>query len=329
MSRQKKLIPAYRKHRASGQAIVTVSGRTCYLGPHGTQASHLEYDRVIAEWLARGRTPEQEEDASPALVELCARYLEFARGYYQKDGRCTKVVPGIKSTIRYLKEYYGRTPARDFGPLALKALRERMIQDGHSRRYINDHVARVKRLFKWAASEQLVPQATYQALALVSGLRKGKTQAHETTPILPVDQDVVDATLPHLSTVVGDMVRLQKLTGMRPSEVCALRPRDLDRSEETWVLAPASHKTEHHGRSRLIFVGPRGKQLLAKYLFRDDQECCFRPCDAEAGRSLPRLDSLVRIGGPVEAHDQAGVRTRHEGGVSRAHLPPRHHLSVL
>ena len=48
-------IPKYRKHRGSGQAIVTIAGRDHYLGPHGTKASRIEYDRLIMEWLASGR----------------------------------------------------------------------------------------------------------------------------------------------------------------------------------------------------------------------------------------------------------------------------------
>jgi hypothetical protein len=48
-------IPAYRKHQASGQAIVTIAGRTLYLGPHGTKSSRLEYHRLVGEWIAAGR----------------------------------------------------------------------------------------------------------------------------------------------------------------------------------------------------------------------------------------------------------------------------------
>ena len=50
-----KALPKYRKHRVSGQAIVTLSGKDFYLGPHGTKASKSEYDRLIGEWLANGR----------------------------------------------------------------------------------------------------------------------------------------------------------------------------------------------------------------------------------------------------------------------------------
>ena len=45
----------YRKHKASGQAIVTLNGKDNYLGTHGTAASKREYDRLISEWLANGR----------------------------------------------------------------------------------------------------------------------------------------------------------------------------------------------------------------------------------------------------------------------------------
>jgi hypothetical protein len=54
MSRREK-IPSYRMHRVSGQAVCTIAGRDFYLGPHGTKASKIEYDRLIAEWLASGR----------------------------------------------------------------------------------------------------------------------------------------------------------------------------------------------------------------------------------------------------------------------------------
>jgi hypothetical protein len=44
MPRLSKSLPSYRKHRASGQAVVNLNGRDYYLGPYGTKASKLEYD---------------------------------------------------------------------------------------------------------------------------------------------------------------------------------------------------------------------------------------------------------------------------------------------
>lgn len=56
MPRRTDSVPKYRKHKGTGQAVVTINGRDYYLGPHGTSASHLEYDRLISEWLASGRS---------------------------------------------------------------------------------------------------------------------------------------------------------------------------------------------------------------------------------------------------------------------------------
>jgi integrase len=275
-------LPKYRKHKASGQAVVTLNGRDNYLGPHGTSASKAFYDRLIAEWLIQGRRVAAPTVEAITIVMLCGRYLRFAKDYYLKDGKCTGTVPAIKSSIKYLRDWYGRTPAADFGPLALKAIRQKMVEDGLSRTYVNDHVARIKRMFKWGVSEQLVPPATYQGLASVQGLLRGRTTAHENPPILPVDDAIVDATLPFMPEVTADMVRLQRLTGMRPAEVCIIRPCDVDRSGDVWLYRPASHKTEHHGRDRVVFIGAEAQGVLLRYLAREATTNCFRPCDSMA-----------------------------------------------
>jgi len=44
MPRRTRSVPLYRKHRVSGQAIVTLNGRNLYLGPHGSIASRDECD---------------------------------------------------------------------------------------------------------------------------------------------------------------------------------------------------------------------------------------------------------------------------------------------
>jgi len=277
-------LPKYRKHRRSGQAIVTLSGVDHYLGPHGTKVSKQLYDRLIAEWLQNDRQLNRPADGSITIMELSARYWRFAQAYYQKDGRSTQVTPAIKCVLRYLKDWYGKTPAVEFGPLALKAIRQRMVDDGLSRRYTNDHISRIKRMFKWAVGEQLVPASVHQALASVPSLRRGRTEARETAPIMPVEDATVEQTREHLPEVVTDMVRFQRLTGCRPAEVCILKPCDLDRSGDVWTYKPESHKTEHHGRERTIFIGPQAQEVLLRYLARDPQTYCFRPCDSEAKR---------------------------------------------
>jgi hypothetical protein len=88
-------------------------------------------------------------------------------------------------------------------------------------------------------------------------------------------------------------VRLQRATEMRPSEVCVLRPCDLDSTGDVWTYRPESHKTEHHGRSRSIFIGLKGQTILLRYLARNAPTHCFRPCDSEAKRRTAHVAHVV------------------------------------
>ena len=60
-----------------------------------------------------------------------------------------------------------------------------MVELGQSRTYANHNLQRIKQIFRWAASEQLVSVLVPQALQTVSGLTKGRTTARETDPVLP------------------------------------------------------------------------------------------------------------------------------------------------
>lgn len=230
--------PKYRHHKAKNLAVVTINGRDIYLGKYGSAASKAEYRRLVAEYFETGGVARTNSAEAISVVEVIAAYLKFARGYYRKAGKVTREYNLIVECCRFIKPLYGRKPAAEFGPLALKAVRQKMIEAGHSRCYINKNIERIRRLFRWAAGEELIPASVPQALAMVTGLRKGRTSARETSPIMPIDDSAVDATLPHLSEVVADMVRLQRLTGMRPQEVCLMRPGDIDQSADVWMYRP-------------------------------------------------------------------------------------------
>lgn len=166
-----------------------------------------------------------------------------------------------------------------------------MMLEGNSRRYINDNVDRIRRMFRWAASEELIPSEIVVALATVESLPKGRSEARETEPIAPVDDAVVDVTLPRLPPAVADMVRFQRLTGARPGEACILRPCDIDRTGEVWLHRPSSHKTEHHDKHRIVCIGPRTQEIIRPYLLRESSAYCFSPAESERKRNAARKDA--------------------------------------
>ena len=143
-------------------------------------------------------------------------------------------------------------------------------------------------MFRWGVENELVPVTVDQALRCVQGLRKGKTPAPETVPVGPVDDAVVEQTLPFFSPIVADMVRFQRLTGCRPQEVCLIRPCDIDTTNVAWKYRPESHKTEHHDRDRVICIGPKAQKILRPYLQREAGTYCFVPKEAERERRAER-----------------------------------------
>jgi hypothetical protein len=56
MPTRSRKVPSDRLHKPTGQAVVRLDGRDHYLGRHGTPASREAYDRLVAEWLAAGRS---------------------------------------------------------------------------------------------------------------------------------------------------------------------------------------------------------------------------------------------------------------------------------
>jgi hypothetical protein len=163
MSRRDR-VPAYRLHKQSGQAVVTLPDglgrrRDVLLGRYGTPESRKEYARVLAESEAAGRRTPQPTAASDVTVnELLPRYWKHARGYYawaKEPTRGDKV--SLPDALRVVRKMHGHTLAREFGPLALKACRDRMVRKGWARTYVNAQVDRVRRMFRWAAEEEMLP----------------------------------------------------------------------------------------------------------------------------------------------------------------------------
>ncbi|MCA9217615.1 MAG: site-specific integrase [Planctomycetales bacterium] len=282
-------IPKYQHFKARNLAKVRLDGKDFYLGTYNSPESRAEYKRVIAEWLAGKKAPQQEEKpASVTVCELMVSYLRHAGQYYVKDGQQTREFGCIKEACTPLRQLYESTLVDDFGPLCLQALREAMIRLGWSRKYINKQVSRVRRMFRYGVSQELVKPETYQALAAVPDLRKGRTTAHDNEPVSSVSDAVVNATLPELSQMVADMVRVQRFTGCRPTEVCLLRPGAIERHGDVWFYTPDQHKTEHQDRQRVIFIGPNAQEVLIGYTDRADHEFCFDPREAPLARKNAR-----------------------------------------
>ncbi len=273
--------PKLRHHKATGQAYVVLSGKALYFGPWGTDEAVESYHRVLAEWHAAGKNHTATEDIT--INELLARFWSHVESYYVgRDGKPTSEQDCQRYALQPLAKLYGNTPASEFGPRALRAVQQEMIRMGRCRNYVNRSISRVKSLFKWGVSQELLSSTIYQALTTVPGLREGRSEARETEGIKPAPQNHVDAIEPYVSRQVWAMIQLQLLTAARPGEVVSIRSCDIDRNGKIWVYTPIDHKTAHHGHERKTFIGPRGQKVLQPYLFRSPESYCFSPAEAYA-----------------------------------------------
>ena len=179
--------PSYRRHKARNSAVVTIDGRNHYLGAYGSPESHEKYARLIAEWRLHSRkspptTGPGQPDPTLSVNELILAYFRHVQAYYVKDGRPTSEQDNIRQALRFLRKTFGTTPASEFGPLALKVVRQSMIEARRSRRLINQDVHRIRAMFRWAAGEELYPGESLAALGAVTALEKGRSDAKELPP---------------------------------------------------------------------------------------------------------------------------------------------------
>jgi integrase len=281
-------IPSYRRHKPTGQAVVTLNGRDLYLGKYNTAASRTEYNRLIAEWTANNGTLAPGHDLT--VIELSAAFMRHARSYYRRpDGSHTGEVANYQTLIGRLRALYGRTRAADFGPLALKTVRQQLVDAGLARATINQAINRIRHMFKWGVENQIINPSVLQGLQAIAGLRIGRSEAKETQPVRPVPDAFVDAVLPFVSPQVAAMISLQRVTGMRSGEVAIMRGCDFEMNRRVWIYTPETHKTAWHGHQRKVYLGPKAQAIVRPFLRSDLQAYLFSPAEAEAERNDRRL----------------------------------------
>lgn len=305
--------------------------RTFYLGSDRASATEL-YRRIIAEWLSSPSTlghtrPRRRSSKALTVAEVANAYLDYAQQkYVDEDGNPKTEIGLIRNALLILGRVYGSLPARDFDQSCLEALRGEMIRHGGkkkpwSRRTINDHVGRLKRMFRWAALRKLIPSSVCMDLATVEGLRSGETEAPDGQGVAPVKPAHIEALKPHLSSRVWAMIQVQLFSGARPGEICKLRGADIDMSGSEWLFKPARHKTQRHGHQRVIVLGPRAQDALRPFLSGDPDKFLFSPKEAvaelnakkHAARRTP-LSCGNRPGSnrnPDPAHEPGEVYTVH------------------
>jgi integrase len=317
MPRPRSSVPAYRLHKGTGQAVCFVDRREVYLGKYDSPESRKRYAELIrrltaGEPIEPARKPKPAAaDAGATVNELLLRFaVEELPRYATAEQFC------IRGVMKITRELFGETAVADFGPLALRAVRNAMVAGDPnavdaagnpkprrpwSRSFTNKQTKRLRLIVRWGVSWQLVPQTVADALATVRSLGPGDSEARETTPRRAVPDADITAIRAELRGLARDVFDLLLLTGARSGELLGLRSGDIDRTGEIWRADLAQHKTAHKGKSRTLFFNADAQAILQQYLSADPDRLLF-PIRRDSFGAAVKRASIKAGCGPITPH---------------------------
>jgi integrase len=271
------------------------------------QVSKRIAEARFADWVATEfRTKEYVRNPLGAVAAYSVRNLaddvkKWARETYRKAGKITGYVYEFETAMDALAAMYGARVADSLGAPEIAKLRDAMIHSKDNqgnpiiltRKTVNGRLRLVKEAYRWARERGYVSQATAADVAAISVLKKGRTAARDSRAIKPVSHTVLDATARCCTAVVRGMIETQRLTGMRPGEVCAMKAAHIDRRGPIWiyVVPEEVYKLSHMEKAgeRKLPIGPRCQEVLRPFIEgRDEDAYLFSPRESAAERLRER-----------------------------------------
>lgn len=329
-------IPAYRRRIIRGRKIAIVTlydvntrrRRDVWLGEYGSPESHAKYVRTLAKWEENGHLlpdcrPPIRPAAGPTVTQVVAEYWSAIGSCNYSPGH----VAMIRTTLRRWREHYGQLPAAEITPAMLRDWRAAVAREA-SPLIAQRSTAVVLAMCRWAVSYDLMPINVYQRLKTIEPLRRSRKKT-----IGPAPMEAVNAVRDHVSAQVRAMIDLQLLTGMRPGEVCQIRPCDITMSanDNVWYYRPETHKTAHHGHERIVYLGPQAQMVLRPFLTgRATTAYCFSAAEAmatlraarHAARKTPlscgNRPGMSRKTEPQRRPSERYIRTSYTRAITRA-----------
>ena len=354
MGRAKNILPSYTLHKHTGKARVRIDGRDYYLGEYGSDDSRRRYGELIAR-LSSGLPPIDPmgkpricstDDTGPSVGELILAFMMHAKKHYVKNGKPTSEIHCYQSCLRILRELYGMLPAKDFGPLALKGVRTKMVSGDPNakdssgkpaprkpwaRTNVNVMIGRIRRVFKHAVENEMIDAAVLVRLQSVAPLLAGRTEAHDNATRHALDQNKIEIVREIVRPMVKDLIDIQLLTGARSGELLVLTTGIIDRTGEVWKAMLDDHKCVHHGKKRILHFGPQAKLILAKHINADPERRLFRITRTAYCRAITRACEKAEIDRwtPHWLRHTYCTRIREQFGIEAAQAVAGHATSEM
>ena len=233
------------------------------------------YQSACASWLER----QARGDPAPApgrrgdrpLAALVPDYLAMV-GRRSAQSPSRGRYPTVRTALSHaLAKLGARTPAT-LQAADFEAVRDEILARGVKGPTARDYCKVIRQFLRWAG----VPREVRNEIADLPSPPGGWGEQSE--PVEPVTEAHLATILPHCSPRLAAMLQLQRLTGMRPGEVCGLALGEIDREAAPglWLYRPRRHKKRRLGRERRIWLGPQAQAILTPWLEgKGDDEVIF------------------------------------------------------
>jgi integrase len=314
MGRKRNLTPTVDEHRGRVRARWTsASGRhELDLGAVGEPEVWRAALAQLTERLARDpdRPPRLPRDL--LVSELLAAWLSGSDLAHASD---------LTRYRHAINQFLDRFPGREAASVTAGELQDWVVtlaqlrtpdkRPVYSESTITARLAYIKRAWRWAARQELVPSERSIQFDAVGGPQPGL--ARKPRKRRAADPAMIAKILPHLRPPVRAMVELQRLTGARPSELFRLRPCDVLRAGtveiadygrvdlaklKVWLVVWAEHKTAGAvALDRWIVFGKAAQAILKPFLDREAQQPCFSPRESLADRCAEARVKRLAAGG--------------------------------
>lgn len=242
-----------------------------HLGPTGSPESKEAYQKLIQRILAEKDAPKALPKTATELRvrDVVARFLVHAEQTYSERGH---EVGQFRSVFKALLARHGNTLASAFGPKALREVQTALTRPPYEwcRNVVNRQVVRIRTVWRWAESEELVPAGSTAALLTLRGIPKNAKGVRHTAKRKPTSWEDLQAVLPFCPAAPRIMVELQWWCGCRSQDVRLMRVDRIDTSGETWVYTPERDKGDWREGSdeapRRVYLGPECQGLLISWV---------------------------------------------------------------
>ena len=243
---------------------------------------------------------------NPTTITTVGQLFEKYQAYYRKNApevRNGLEHPDLRLIRRayYFIQPYSEWPVDSLGPDELNEIKKKMLkhkykngkqEKTYTRRGINDTLKWVKKILKWGVGRNILKIETLIGIENeLKLLRIGEKGVKDNIRRKRITEEEFKKVISVSTSVIGDMLRLVWNTGMRPYEICEMRPLDILRDDpECWIYIPSrdyspvgKHKTVRYGKVKVIPLAGECIDILSKRIDDfDSKEYIFSPKDSVA-----------------------------------------------